>query len=172
MTPENSKNDYSFIMDQPGPELKKPKRSKKPLVVIGVAMVLLTGLMVTSLIISKRATNVKPGFNASQQSAQFLTYVANGEDENAFNMYAPSKQIEKDFFINSFAKPFANLYDIKSCKEVPADASQGNTINVVYRCPRKSDPANKYVDLAFVYTQNTTSGNYELTSVTMKAIKA
>ncbi len=167
MPPENSKNDYSFITDQPVPESEEPRRSKKIFVVIGIAIVLLAALLLVGLLVTKKSTNIKPAPQPEGQaeSAQFLQYLGHGDSEAAYNMYPPGyrKDSEKAAF-QTYAKSFSENIDVSRCS-LRSDVSQiaDNVSVFVYRCHYFNKPDSKYVDYGLVFTK--INGKKQLTQM-------
>ncbi len=158
MTEENQKPDYSFIMNQPGPELGTPKRSKKPFLLLGAVVLVLGVVTVVGLVVGRKATNVKQQVlsTGQQESAQFLEQLADGKTEESYNMYEQNNRPDKEYY-TIFATQYPKRINMKTCT-LRSDVSQVNadTSVFIYRCNYFSKPATSYIDFAFLY-QNISS---------------
>lgn len=168
MSQDNTKNDYSFITDQPGPDLGKPKRSKKPLIIIIGAVAVFALLIIIA--VSKKSTNVQQQVATGQEeSEQFLTLVADGKSEEAYNMYELNSRPDKEIFAK-FATEYPKGIDLKNCalKNESVQITTETSL-FVYRCYYFSQPHTTYIELGMLFQQ--INGKKQLTHVELTDIK-
>lgn len=154
MQEDNKKPNFDFIMSQPGAQLEKPKRSKKPLMVIGGAVMFLFILTAVALLTVKKSTNVQQA-GTPQASSLFLA-VSNSSADDAFNLFETQASLDKDWFTENFLKPYNERFDMKSCVQ-QADKYKTTDTDVVltYKCPFKDKSQGEYVTLVISVSKQT-----------------
>lgn len=171
MPEENTKPDYSFIMNQPGPELSKPKRTKKPFIVLAVAVVVLGALTVTALLVGKKSTNVQQTAVGQNEAKQFFDYLANNNIAAALALYndddrPPEADFKKD---NDTSSKKVNFQACVFQQNLGIVNNSDQSV-VVFRCPMFDKPTEHYIDFYLGFIQ-TSDGSVKLKLFMIKDIK-
>lgn len=149
MTPDTSKPDYSFIMDQPGPNLEAPKRSKKPLIFIG-GMITIFVVLIGIALISKKSTNVQQSVAGLNETKTLFGYMASNNVDGAYNSFQPQASLDKTWFTDNFFTPYNQRFDMQSCTNQPKSYQLSDTdAKLVFLCPFKDDKS-KTVTLSII----------------------
>jgi hypothetical protein len=172
MTEDNQKPDYSFIMNQPGPELAKSKRSKKPFILLAVAVVVLGSFTAAALLVGKKSTNVQQVATGRNEGTQFLNYIANNDTSGALQMYSEADRPDQESFNKNIIDGYGKRVDFKSCtfQENLGNVNNGGQNILVFRCPKNDNPAEHYIDFYLGFSQ-ASDGTFKLRTFMVKEIK-
>lgn len=142
--------DYSFILNQSGPEVK-PKKSHKRLLMLVVTIVVAALVVAAGVVVAvnkKVATVQVPAATVAKVAnvpAAFLEAINANQDAKAYALLGTDLRtnLAGDTFKNSIGDPFRQYVNLATCKLV-AD-SDNSDLTVTYSCPKKDASTGSFV---------------------------
>lgn len=155
-------------MNQPGPELEQPKRSKKPLIIIGFVVFAMLALIIVSLVVGKKSTDVQEVRVGSKEASALFIHIANNDSEQAYNLFQSQDAQDKVWFSENFVKLYNERFDMQNCVEQQDKYETTDTeAKLVYSCPFKDQSQGQAVTLSVTVNKQTN----KVTSVKMVTSK-
>lgn len=132
MSPDTNNPDFSFIMDQPGPEQNAaPKKQKNPLVIVLIVLAVLVVILAIVLkVASLKPVDVQP---VNDNISGYLQDIKDGNFTNAQNRTSTNPKLKEQIFV-VVAKTFQTKYQLSSCTVDKTDYKNPIFVSTVI-CP-------------------------------------
>lgn len=161
--------DYSFILNQAAPE-PKPKKSKKMMVLLIVAGVLVVATIALYLFTPRKEpvqqqTKIAPvgAPTAEAVSATFISSIQANQPEQAYKMFSLSFQDRQSLkvFTDTIATVMMNNVNLSECKPAPVNVAQ-NVQEVT--CPMQNGKAS----ITYTFTTEQADGKVTIKDLSWK----
>jgi hypothetical protein len=127
---QNINPDYSFILNKPGPPVKKSKFSKRLIIVVVLCAVILVGLAIVGTIVANNNKKLSGVGTAYVQALGAKNY------EQAYGYYSSNyaKKVDKTGFVDVLGPGIADLLKTDTCTVVVAGRNSSRQKQELVSC--------------------------------------